>query len=90
MMDAWVVDQKSKGSWSDIGYEAPSSKNISYVETNDWTATAQFDVPDGCTAWNVTTTVNSTTGKATYKANGGCNTLTPNFSNIGAGSKSGS
>ena len=85
MQDAWVVDQGALGAWTDIGYEAPTSKNFAYATTDDWTATASFDLPSGCTnGWNVDVTVNSTTHKATYQASDNCSVLTPNFKNIGA------
>ena len=83
MQDAWVVDQRSVGTWSDIGYDAPTSKNFTYSATSNWTATAKFDLPSGCTnGWTITVN-NATSGKAWYQASDNCTVLTPNFKNIG-------
>ena len=96
MQDAWVVDQASMGNWSDIGYTAPTSKNITYdgssVKTSGqvgWQAgpnTTNWS-PSNCTgedAWKITVTVDGNT--ATYNSQTGCTSLTPNFTSIGASS----
>ena len=90
MMDAYVVDQMKKGSWSDIGYTAPSSKNFKYT-ASDWNAEATFGTDTPCDGkWSVTVTVADEAAEASYNASTACTNLTPNFKNIGAGSGSGS
>ena len=88
MQDAYVVDQMKKGSWTDIGYTAPSSKNFNYNGTTaDWYAKATFTTDSPCDQiWKVGVTVSG--AEATYKAETKCTNLTPNFVNIGAGASS--
>ena len=84
MQDAYFVDQNAKGSWEQIGYKAPASKNFKY-EDDDFNATASFDVSD-CSdggVWTVTVTPNSATHTIAYQASDNCPALTPNFKNIG-------
>lgn len=96
MQDAWVVDQAKMGTWSDIGYTAPTSKNITYdgedvntsgsvgwqagPNTTNWSPSTC----EGDDAWKITVTVDGTT--ATYKSETDCTSLTPNFTSIGASS----
>ena len=83
MQDAWIVDQATKGSWSDIGYTEPTSKNFTYSQ-NDWNATATFSTTSPCDgSWSITVG-DISNGKASYTATTACTNLTPNFKNIGA------
>ena len=86
MQDAWVVDQQKEGSWTEIGYTAPTSKNFSYNSTTkDWYAEAQFSTDDPCDKkWSVDVSVATGESVASYKAETKCTNLTPNFVNIGA------
>ncbi|SHI71832.1 hypothetical protein SAMN05720471_10644 [Fibrobacter sp. UWP2] len=91
MQDAYFVDQQSIGTWTQIGYESPTSKNFAYDASNgyEWYANASFDLPDGCTnGWYVDvdeiTVDNVKTVK--YQASDNCSPLTPNFKNIGTSS----
>ena len=88
MQDAWVVDQQSKGTMKQIGFEHPTSTVFTYADDNATDFSATSTVLDKCTTqtWTVTATVNSTTKKATYSASNNCPELTPNFKNIGSGS----
>lgn len=94
MQDAWAVDQGTMGDWSDIGYTAPASKNITYggedVKTsgqvgwqagpsNNWTPSSC----EGADAWKITVTVGGPTS-VTYTPSTSCTALTPNFTSIGA------
>ncbi len=87
MQDAYFVDQQAKGSWNNIGYKPPVSKNFTYTEDADWKAHGEFDTSD-CTGpdWTVTVTVNSTDKTVSYQASDNCPALTPNFKNIGTSS----
>jgi len=89
MQDAWVVDQGTEGAWTNIGYVAPTSKNVTYTEGSGATAwqagptTANWN-PCGCSgddAWKIGVSVSGTT--ATYTPSTDCTTLTPNFTSIG-------
>ncbi|MBR2470404.1 MAG: hypothetical protein IKB43_09735 [Fibrobacter sp.] len=85
MQDAWVVDQRAAGSWDQIGYVSPTSKNVSYSGTPNWVAEPKTGWAPGCTKWQITVG-SASTGKATYTpATTGdkCSNLTPNFSSIG-------
>ena len=88
MQDAYVTDQGDVGSWSLIGYKEPASKNLSYTETNSWTAEPKDSWSPTCeggtasTTWNVKAEKNGTAAK--YTASNNCPNLTPNFKNIGA------
>ena len=87
MQDAWVVDQMKAGTFSEIGYESPTSTVFTYTDNSkNFKATAS--VLDKCTTqeWNITVTVKSGEGKATYQADDQCPALTPNFKNIGTSS----
>ena len=89
MQDAWVVDQGAEGTWTNIGYVAPTSKNVTYTEGSGATAwqagpTTKNWKPSGCSgedAWKIGVSVSGTT--ATYTPSTGCTTLTPNFTSIG-------
>ncbi len=89
---AYVVDQQAKGSWTQIGYSAPTSNNFNYGTTgHDWAAEGQFDVSactgTGAGTWSIDVTVPSTAGaSASYTVSDNCPALTPNFHNIGQGS----
>ncbi len=85
--DAWVVDQQKYGSFSEIGYEAPTSTVFTYSEATGFKAVAT--VLDKCTTsqtWTVGVVV--TSGKAKYTASDNCSNLTPNFKFIGSSSGS--
>ena len=92
MQDAWVVDQGGEGTWANIGYTAPTSKNITYTEGSAATAftakpnTANWN-PSGCSgddAWKIGVSVSGTT--ASYTPSTTCASLTPNFTSIGTSS----
>lgn len=81
MQDAYVTDQNAKGDWSKIGYTAPTSKNLAYTETSDWTAEPKDSWSPTCeksTTWNV-----KVNADFSYTASDNCANLTPNFKNIG-------
>ena len=92
MQDAWVVDQNdatAAGSFTQIGYEPPTSTVFAYSEgtkgSADFTATAS--TIDKCTGtggnvWTIGVKVAS--AKASYSASDNCPTLTPNFKYIGS------
>ena len=92
MQDAWVVDQSNAtkaGSFTEIGYEAPTSTVFTYTEgaagTADFTATAStIDkcAGTGGNVWTIGVTVSA--AKASYSASDNCPTLTPNFKFIGS------
>ena len=93
MQDAYFVDQQKVGTWTEIGYTAPTSTNFKYeqgtAQTDDWKATAQFDDDGKCTGtggkvWTVA--VKPQSQKVKYEASDNCPALTPNFKNIGSGS----
>lgn len=92
MQDAYVVDQQKVGSFSDIGYEKPTSTVIKYEEgsaaaTEAWKASSTSLDKCGATAtWKIGVT-NASKGNASYVPDTNCDVLTPNFENIG---KSGS
>ena len=91
MQDAYFVDQQKVGSWTDIGYTAPTSTNFKYeagtAGTSDWQATALFDDDGKCATGKVwTVAVNAQSKKVKYTASDNCPALTPNFKNIGSGS----
>ena len=87
MQDAWVVDQATKGSWTQIGFEAPTSKNFTYTDNSgDFKATGTGFTKCTSNDWTVTTTVNASTKTASYQASDNCPALTPNFKNIGTSS----
>lgn len=89
MQDAWVVDQGAEGSWANIGYTAPTSKNITYAERSKENAfhagpnTANWDPGDckGAEAWKIGVSVSGTT--ASYTPSTICTSLTPNFTSVG-------
>ena len=87
MQDAYFVDQQEIGSWTDIGYTAPTSTNFEYKEAADpqWTATAQFDTDGKCSSDDWTVKVEKASKTVKYTASG-CTALTPNFDKIGSGS----
>ena len=84
--DAYIVETGAVGTtFAAIAYDIPASKvfKYTYENSNTWTATPQ-DLPNCSTAWTVKSEVGSNkTGKHTAKA--GCSDLTPNFTQIGAG-----
>ena len=85
MEDAWIVDQLKKGSWTEIGYTAPTSKNFNYQEGVGWEGAATFSTDSPCDGnWSITTSVTAGQAQASYTATTACTNLTPNFKNIGA------
>jgi type II secretory pathway pseudopilin PulG len=95
MQDAYVVDQQKVGSFSDIGYEPPTSAIIKYeggetAGTDDWKATTSDLSKCSGAYWYVgVNATNAAKGNATYSATTNCTLLTPNFTSIGS-SKAGS
>lgn len=89
MQDAYVVDQQKTGSFSEIGYEPPTSTVIKYeagstAGTDDWKASSTSLDKCGATAnWAIGVN-NASTGSATYAATTNCDVLTPNFKSIGS------
>ena len=89
MQDAYVVDQQKAGSFTEIGYEKPTSSVFTYTEgtkgTADWTASAgnKLDKCGGGDTWTVGVTCASCSA-ATYSASDNCPELTPNFKWIGS------
>ncbi len=88
MQDAYVVDQQKTGSFTEIGYEAPTSTVIKYEEgttagTDDWKASSS--TLDKCSGayWYVGVS-NASKGSAKYAATTNCTVLTPNFTSIGS------
>ena len=86
MQDAYVVDQQKYGSFSEIGFEAPTSTVFIYSEETGFKAVATvLDKCSGGQTWTVG--VSGLPGpRATYTASNNCPELTPNFKNIGASS----
>ncbi len=85
MQDAWVVDQQKYGSFTEIGYEAPTSTVFTYSEETGFKAVST--ALDKCGANGQTWTVvvsNASSGRATYTASDNCPALTPNFKFIGS------
>ena len=83
--DAWVVDQQKYGSFTDIGYEAPTSTVFTYSEQNGFKAVSTaLDKCTGANGQTWTVGVVVTNGKATYTASDNCPVLTPNFKNSGS------
>ena len=85
--DAYIAETGSVGTtFKLIGYDTPSSNvfDYSYVDSKTWTATPKSGaLPDCSKAWTVESEVKSAKGKHTATA--GCTDLTPNFTQIGAG-----
>ena len=89
MQDAWVVDLGAEGTWANIGYTAPTSKNITYTEgtaatafqagpnTDNWNPSGY----SGTDAWKSGVSVSGTT--ASYTPSTTCTSVTPNFTSIG-------
>lgn len=82
LQDAWVVDQQAYGTFTNIGYEAPTSTVFTYSEDNGFKAVSNTLDKCGSQTWTVGVTVAN--GKATYTASDNCPTLTPNFKFIGS------
>ena len=86
--DAYFAETSTIGaSFKDIGYDTPPTNvfKYTYESSNTWTATPQSGkLPDCSTAWTVKSEPKS--GKAKHTATAGCSELTPNFTQIGAGS----
>ena len=82
LQDAWVVDQQKYGTFTDIGYEAPTSTVFTYSEQNGFKAVST--VLDKCTSQTWTVGVAVANGKATYTPSDNCPVLTPNFKLIGS------
>lgn len=81
------MDQQNIGSWTQIGYQAPTSKNFTYTAPGvEWQAHATFDLPEDCdNDWQVDVSEATVDGvkKVAYQATDNCAPLTPNFKNIG-------
>ena len=85
--DAFIAETGSVGAtFAKIGYDTPSSNvfTYTYASSNTWTATPKTGaLPDCSTAWTVASSVVSAKGR--HVATAGCDELTPNFTQIGAG-----
>ena len=100
--DVYASEKTEIGSFTEIGYDVPTSNVFDYSETNTPKTQEIFkanpksplDGVDG--DWTVTSTINSSTGKTTHTAalpsgkEANAVKLTPNFTNIGGGAASGS
>ena len=87
MQDAYIAETSTLGtSFKLIGYDTPSSNvfDYDYVGGDTWTATPKNGaLPDCSASWTVKSELKSAKGKHTATA--GCTDLTPNFTQIGAG-----
>ena len=82
LQDAWVVDQQTYGTFTNIGYEAPTSTVFTYSEQNGFKAVST--ALDKCASQTWTVGVTVANARATYTASDNCPILTPNFKNIGS------
>ncbi|WP_298767397.1 hypothetical protein [uncultured Fibrobacter sp.] len=87
------MDQNAKGSWTQIGYDAPASNVFTYsTSATGWEANPGANKLTGCTTntdkWTISASVVSAKGhyEAAVPATTTCSDLTPNFTQIGAGS----
>lgn len=89
--DVYASEKGAIGTWTEIGYDKPTSAVFTYE--NGATGTADFKATpitplDGVNgSWTVGSSINSSTGKITHTASipAGGDKLTPNFTNIGGG-----
>ena len=93
--DVYASEKGVIGSWSDIGYDTPTSAVFTYAEgTANFEATPKTPLDGVSGAWTVTSSINSSTGKTTHSAalpagqEDAATKLTPNFTNIGGGATS--
>lgn len=88
MQDAFVVDQQRKGSFTEIGYEIPTSSVFSYTDAADTSfeasAGGKLDKCGNGDTWTIGVTVSG--AQAEYTPSDNCPELTPNFKNIGSSS----
>ncbi len=85
MQDAYVVDQNRIGTFTEIGYEIPTSSVVTYNATDySWHATASSLNKCGASGgeWGIDASVAG--GGAKYEIKKDCPTLTPNFKYIGS------
>ena len=93
MQDAYVVDQQTAGTYSQIGFEPPTSTVFNYganTQTNFSASATALTRCDGAQSWSVTVSVNSSTKQASFSATTTCGNLTPNFTLIGSSKAVGS
>lgn len=86
MQDAFVVDQQRKGSFTEIGYEKPTSSVFTYTDAADTSFSAsaggKLTKCTGGDTWTVGVSVSN--GLASFSPSRNCPELTPNFKNIGS------
>ena len=92
--DVYASEKSAIGSFSEIGYDTPTSAVFNYTEGDageaNFTATPKTPLDGVSGSWTVGSSINSSTGKTTHTAHipDGGDKLTPNFTNIGGGSGS--
>lgn len=88
--DAYASEKNDVGTFTQIGYDSPASTVFTYNGDTKGQFKATTKAPlDGISGdWKVVSSISSSTGKTTHSATMPTNAdkLTPNFTNIGAGS----
>lgn len=91
MQDVYASEKTEIGTWTQIGYDAPTSTVFTYTNgtmgTNDFNAQTIKPLDNVSGAWTVASSISSSTGKTTHTAGmpTGADKLTPNFTAIGGG-----
>lgn len=88
--DVYASEKSAVGTFTEIGYDAPTSTVFTYTcpDAGQFQAATQAPLDGVSGNWTVTSTISSSTGKTTHVSAmpAGADKLTPNFTNIGAGS----
>lgn len=93
--DVYASEKSEIGSWTEIGYDTPTSAVFDYTEKTkvsaNFEATPKSPLDGVSGTWKVVSSINSSTGKTTHTATvpTGGDKLTPNFENIGGGAAAG-
>ncbi len=87
--DAYASEKNDVGTFAQIGYDSPASTVFTYAGAKgEFKATTKAPLDGISGDWKVVSSISSSTGKTTHTATMPANAdkLTPNFTNIGAGS----